>query len=246
MKVKEIELILKLKIDILLKDLPEQLSKAVNFYFLNNEKSKQFHEKNFLKLYSVSLLEPTSKTGHYYKGDTHTLKIRYFDDDIFNLFLLELFQRKNPIIEVLYVNKKELPFSKDIKCIKTSTAAVITNEDVRNWTANKDDLDYVKQRIISNTNKKYAALYGEDLNSHDFIERIELLNKCSFAYNYKGGKILSNKFRIYIKDDLISKKLGYLLLGTGLLEKNSLTFGFCDEDLRGGEGVDYARTCGVI
>jgi len=42
----------------------------------------------------------------------------------------------------------------------------------------------------------------------------------------KRFDIFSNKFKIYFASDEISQKLAFLAFGVGILEKNSLGFGF--------------------
>ena len=230
MKIKELELSILLKKDIPLKDLPEKLSQGLNMYFLADEETKTFHEENKLKLYSYSLLSPVSMTKMYYTGEIYSFKLRFFDTKIFGKIKDEFTKRENNIFTIISIFEKDLLFDQELKGIYSLTSAVLI-EDRRCWTINPDRMDFLKERIISNTIKKFNIINDSSLVTHDFIEKIEILNKSlvPLCFNYKGGAILGNKFRIIIKDDLLSKQLGYTLLGAGLLEKNSLSFGFCEE-----------------
>ena len=61
----------------------------------------------------------------------------------------------------------------------------------------------------------------------DFIENIKKINRKPVKIPYKNINILGNKFEVQIKEDPMSQNLAYLILSTGILEKNSQGFGFC-------------------
>lgn len=233
MQFTEIQLSIRFKENIHKKDLPAQLSKAFNAYFLASDKLKAFHKENKFKLYSYFVANDSIRNLDYNNEDIYTLKFRYFDEVLFQELTMAFYNIKNPVFQVLHVKKEQVRFNKEIKTITCVSPAIISvpGEEGKNksWLSDKSDLDFVKDRIIMNVDKKYKELYGEDLNSYDFIERIELLNNHSYGYCYKNIKMFGNRFRIHLKDDLLSKKLGYFILGAGLLEKNSLSFGFCEE-----------------
>ena len=50
-------------------------------------------------------------------------------------------------------------------------------------------------------------------------------NEKPIVFNYKKGKLFSNRFKIAFESDKNSQKLAKLALGVGILEKNTLGFG---------------------
>ena len=114
---------------------------------------------------------------------------------------------------------------KNIKKLITLTPVVITKleggYDIEN------DLEFVKERILSNTQKKYKNIYETEAKV-DFIKNITKTNKKPIKVPYKNKSVLGNKFEIEIKEDPMSQNLAFLVLAVGCGEKNSnLGFGMC-------------------
>lgn len=228
LKLIEIDLTLKLKENIGYKQLPEKIAKGINYYFLINKKLKELHERNEFKFYSVGTLLPIEKDKLYRKDKCYNLTLRFMNPSVLNDFYKGLSTIENPIFSILsrsftVINE---PKEEKIEYIETLTPAVISynnkNLDVYNM-----DLDLVKKRATSNINRKYATLKHLDNIHYDFIEDVELLNRKSIVFDYKNGCIIANKYRFKIKEDELSQKLAFIALSIGILEKNSLSFGFC-------------------
>lgn len=222
----EVELSVKLKKDIEYRELAEQLTNGLNHYFLINKEMMDLHKENKFKHYSLSQLSPIEKEKIYNKGKMYELVIRFMKKDILNDFYNALLIIENPVFSVVTRSFRVVRDEEKITFLETLTPAVVTLGkkylDVHNM-----DLDLVKERIILNANKKYAELNGLEFNKYDFVKEIELLNQKSVVFKYKKGIIIGNKFKIKIKEDELSQKLAFTCLGTGLLEKNSLSFGYC-------------------
>ena len=90
----------------------------------------------------------------------------------------------------------------------------------------KENLDFVKKRILANTQKKYRNIFGNSIDT-DFIKEIRKINIKPIKIPYKNINMLGNKFEIFIKEDQMSQDLAFLILSIGCLEKNSIGFGFC-------------------
>lgn len=223
-KIKELFLTIKFKEDITFCDLPQSLSYALNMYFLGQKKLMDFHAEKYIKMYSYSHVIP--KKNKYSKEDIGTFKIRFFDNEIFADFEKELYIRENPVFSVISITSKYFTPG-DFNIIKTDTPAVITIHK-KYWIPNNEELDCIKDRIINNTIKKYNILNKTNEGYYDFIEKIELVTKNfkPYSFTYKKGKILANKFILHIKQDAKSKEIASVMFGAGLLEKNSLSFGF--------------------
>ena len=112
----------------------------------------------------------------------------------------------------------------------TPTIISIYDEEkdyIRYWIKDEGSLDFVKKRIKDNLEKKYEQFYKEKIIApDDFISMITIQNKKPIVYNYKRITPWTNKFKILFASDDISQKLASLAFGVGILEKNSLGFGF--------------------
>ena len=146
-----------------------------------------------------------------------------------------LYDIENNLFETIRVTTQRILNNENLGYLWsiTPTLLTITEDNVkRYWLANNDELDFVKERILNNTYKKYKEFISEDIKEIDFIEKVELLNTNNYVANYKNGCLLGSKMRIFIKQDKQSQDLAKVILGCGLLEKNSLSFGFCGGKLK--------------
>ncbi|MDU8821080.1 CRISPR-associated protein Cas6 [Clostridioides difficile] len=227
MRYLEIELFLKLEKEVLYVDLPEYLSKGINYQFLSSEESKQYHHKNRIKLYNYSFLTPIEEDKVYKKNKAYTLKIRFMDLNIANTFFNSLGTIMSPYFTILGKRYDFKENNKEIRYLTTITPAIIKIRNNITLDMNSMDLNLVKERILRNTCKKYNMLNYDNIKPHDFIDNIELLNNSSIGFNYKDALVIGNKYKIKIKPDKLSQKMAFVILGAGLLEKNSLAFGFC-------------------
>jgi CRISPR-associated endoribonuclease Cas6 len=117
---------------------------------------------------------------------------------------------------------------KHIDFLETITPAIVT-VDGKPWLLDGDILLLV-QRIHANAEKKFKFFCNEEIGEVEdyFIEKLKILNKKPACYSYKGIKLLGNKFRIKVNEDEKSQKLAFIVLSSGLSEKNSsLGAGFC-------------------
>jgi CRISPR-associated endoribonuclease Cas6 len=109
-----------------------------------------------------------------------------------------------------------------VEKIYTITPAVLTFERNRYWTP-EDDLQILVRSVRENLRKKYRHFFKKEIDApEDFINYYEVINEKPIVFNYKGGKILANRFIFGFGDDAVSQKLAF---GVGVLEKNALGFG---------------------
>lgn len=118
----------------------------------------------------------------------------------------------------------ETSTQRKIQKLITLTPTIITTEKGDYLIG--DDLNFIRQRMIANIQKKYNQIYSEKIDI-DFIKEIKQTNNKPIKIPYKNIYLLGNKFEITVKDDPISQNLAYLALSIGLLEKNAEGFGFC-------------------
>ena len=218
-----------LKITVLLKqDLKsietyEKISNLISYAMLKDKELKEIHEKNIFKNYVYCSLYPVQKDGIYKQNNIYSFDLRSFEFAKIMKLKQVMNKLENDYFKIIQIN---LQTHEQIKINKlvTLTPTIITTPkgdyDI------KDDMDLVKSRILANIQKKYKNIYktGVDI---DFIKSIRKTNRQPIKIPYKNMNMLGNKFEIEIKEDPMSQHLAYLAVTIGILEKNSIGFGFC-------------------
>ena len=218
-----------LKVTVLLKrDLKafetyEKISNLVSFAMLKDEKLKQLHEENTYKNYVFCNLYPVTKDAVYSKNNIYSFDIRGIDFNVIMKIKQVLSITENEFFKVIQINV-QTNIQREINKLITLTPVIITTEkgdyDI------KDDLKFVKKRILDNIQKKYKSIYGSQIDI-DFIKEIKQTNRLPIKIPYKNINMLGNKFEITVKEDPMSQNLAFLMLSIGCGEKNSIGFGFC-------------------
>ena len=218
-----------LKVTVLLKqsieivETYEKISNLIAYAMLKDLILKKLHEENTYKNYVFCNLYPIEKDTVYKKGNLYTFDLRGIEFEKMIKLKQVLETTENEDFKVIQINF-QTGTQRNIKKLITLTPAIITTEkgdyDI------KEDMNLVKNRILANTQKKYKNIYHTEINM-DFIENIKKINRKPVKIPYKNINILGNKFEVQIKEDPMSQNLAYLILSVGLLEKNSLGFGFC-------------------
>ena len=201
----------------------EKISKLISASMLKDQTLKQLHEENRYKNYVFCNLYPIEKDGVYKAGNIYTFQIRTIDFKLGLKIKQVLNNFQNEEFKVI-VSDLESSTQRKISTLATLTPAIITS-DKGDYLIN-NDMNWVKERILANAQKKYNQLYNEKIDM-DFIKSIKQTNNKPIKIPYKNINILGYKFEIEVKDDPISQNLAYLILSVGLLEKNAEGFGFC-------------------
>ena len=201
----------------------EKISNLIAYAMLKDLILKKLHEENTYKNYVFCNLYPIEKDTVYKKGNLYTFDLRGIEFEKMIKLKQVLETTENEDFKVIQINF-QTGTQRNIKKLITLTPAIITTEkgdyDI------KEDMNLVKNRILANTQKKYKNIYHTEINM-DFIENIKKINRKPVKIPYKNINILGNKFEVQIKEDPMSQNLAYLILSTGILEKNSQGFGFC-------------------
>lgn len=226
----ELELNIRLKETIKLYNLSEKLSQGINKYFKYNEKTMDFHKDYGFKLYNYSLLTPIESDKLYKKGKVYNLTVRFMNKEILNDFYKSLIEIENSIFSIVNRNFVKKEFGEKIKYIETITPSIITvpfSNPVQYLDRKNCNKGVILKQLTDNSCKKYSKYLKNDTFYHNFIEDLEVLNNNPLIFSYKKGVMIGNKFRLKIKEDELSQKIAFLILGCGLAEKNSLSYGFC-------------------
>ncbi len=209
--------------DIYYENTYEYLSNLIAFAMSKDIELRNLHEQNTYKLYSFCSLYPYQKDGIYKAGNIFQFDIRTIDFK-FAIKIKQLFsdvQTKHFKVIMTNIQTNE---QRKINKLITLTPSIITTTE-KGYKID-DDLELIKKRIIAGAEKKYKKIFDKEI-SHDFIKSINKINIKPIKIPYKSISFLANKFEIYINQDEISQNLAYILFSTGVLEKNSLGFGFC-------------------
>ncbi len=201
----------------------EKISNLIAYAMLKDVVLKKLHEENTYKNYVFCNLYPVEKDTIYKKGNVYTFDLRGIEFEKMIKLKQVLETTENEYFKVIQINF-QTGIQRNIKKLITLTPAIITTEkgdyDIM------ENMNLIKDRILANTQKKYKNIYHTEVNI-DFIQNIKKLNRTPIKIPYKNINILGNKFEIQIKEDPMSQNLAYLILSTGILEKNSQGFGFC-------------------
>ncbi|HDR5276726.1 MULTISPECIES: CRISPR-associated endoribonuclease Cas6 [Bacillus] len=203
----------------------ELIGGFINRAMLQNKKLKALHERKGYKNYVYSNFYPFEKDKIYKQDRVYIIRLKSLDYGFLKDIKESLPTIKNYVIQCFALEIKQLP-QKHIVDLYTVTPVVITVDNKPFLP--EDSLDILCNRLQANLEKKYKAFYGEKLFTESFIQRIECINRKPIKTNYKGIKLLGNKFKITVKDDKKSQMLARVAIGAGIGEKNSaLGCGFC-------------------
>lgn len=223
----ELELEIKLKRNVYFSKSHELLSKFFNKVMLLDEYLKKLHKDSGFKLYSFSGLYPAENDKIYKTNKLYKIRMRSLDAKFTCAMQFALSQITDRDINVISIKliKKQQQF---INEIVTITPAVFTINPKEGYWQIGNDIDLLEKRMTTNLEKKYNALFNTEIENSDiFLHCLNVTNMKTIYIPYKEGLLLSNKFRIQVKEDDISQKLATIALGAGLGEKNSIGMGFC-------------------
>lgn len=217
------------KVDIKYEETYEKLANLIALSMLADEELKKLHEKNQYKLYNYCSLYPFEKDGIYIAGKIYTFDIRFVK--------LEFATKMKQLLNIVNSNEFKIIMSnietneyKTIHKLISLTPAILTIQ--KGDYKIDDNIELVKERLIAGAEKKYKQIYGEELKA-DFIKNITKTNRTPAKLPYKNIFFLGNKFEIDINEDENSQKLAYVLLTTGILEKNSVGFRILQSKIKG-------------
>ena len=201
----------------------EKISNLISYTMLKDKNLKEMHEKNTYKNYVFCSLYPVQKDGIYKQNNIYSFDLRGLEFSKIMKLKQVLANAENEYFKIIQINLQNHE-QIEINKLVTLTPAIITTPkgdyDI------KDDMNLAKNRILANIQKKYKNIYNTEINV-DFIKEIKKTNRQPIKIPYKNVNILGNKFEIEVKEDPMSQNLAYLALTVGILEKNSLGFGFC-------------------
>ena len=201
----------------------EKISNLISYAMLKDKNLKEIHEKNTFKNYVFCSLYPVQKDGVYKQNNIYSFDLRGLEfPKIMKLkqVLTGIETDYFKIIQINLQNHEQIKINKLITLTPTIITTPKGDYDI------KDNMELVKDRILANIQKKYKSIYNTEVNIN-FIKEIKKINRTPIKIPYKNINMLGNKFEIAVKEDPMSQSLAYLAVSVGILEKNSIGFGFC-------------------
>ena len=186
-----------------------------------------FHRATGYKYYVLSGFKELEKDKCYKAGKLYTFSIRCIKEELCNFFLRKLGEGKTETMKGLITTMKVIP-RRPIEKLYTITPALIKLEGEGYWRGTLS-LDQYEKRLNDNSVKKFQQLTGVKIDDNfRFYDGIKFLNQkpISNYYAKKDISLLGDKLELYISNDEQSQKIAYMLLGTGVLENNSRSYGY--------------------
>lgn len=227
----ELKVTVLLKKDIRFTRSSEIIGNNINYIMLKDEVLKRYHKEKTYK-YVFDNFFPIEKDGVYRANRIYIFNIRSFNSEFIAKITSYMQDYESNDFKILSLDLRNIR-QKHINFIETLTPAIVT-VDSKPWLSSMDILLLVK-RLHANSEKKYKLFFGKEIGQIEdyFIEKLKILNTKPIAYDFKGKRLLGNKFRIKVNEDEKSQKLAFTILGAGLAEKNSvLGAGYCISDRR--------------
>lgn len=224
MQVYQIRLKVYLLKDISLNNLRTQVTYFLDSGLNQDQKLAHFHQENRYKNYCYDLLFPHENSKVYKKDKIYTLTIRTIDPELADFFLNKCVNCYTEQIKGLTAEIRIIP-RKHIDILYTLTP-VILKDDRGYWRGNISSEEF-ESRMKVNLIKKWNAFENTKIDEDfELYNGIEFLNQGPILSEYKGIKLLGDKLRLHMADNVQAQQLAYMSLGTGLLEMNSRGFGY--------------------
>lgn len=245
MKYFELNISVKLKRNLSLDDMYLELSNVINSLMKHHDFLGFIHkEHNYFKFYSYTGFAPVTKEikeKDYKKDSTCYFKLRTPIPELSQAFSFVLMNFDNDLFDVTNIQMFRRDYSSNKKIRElytiTPTISTITEENkIWYWTADKYPIELIIERMNKNLIRKYNKCYGENIPLNHIAVKSAKLHNGEYGIKLKYKKFANerhkyfygNKFQVYINEDPISQKLAWFATSVGLLEKNSLGYGFCE------------------
>lgn len=214
----------------LLKDIEYKSVYAKISYFIDSALSKNsellnLHNSNIFKYYVFNAFYPIEEGQVYRKDNIYTVQIRTVDIKLAEYFNSELKNHFTDDMKGLTIEIKLVP-KKNINYIYSITPVLIKNSDFGYWKDNMSIIDF-ERRIKENIIKKYNGIMNLKIEENfELFTSLEITNQKPIAFTYKDKKILGDKMKISISNNVEAQKLAYMALGTGIGEMNARGAGY--------------------
>lgn len=222
--VRELKVKVYLLKDIKLKDVNVNITRLIDKCLSRDKYYLEFHNKNNFKNYCFNLLYPLEKTKIYRAGNIYTFILRSVDEELADFISKNLTNEYTNEIKVLTINDSIIP-KKIISDVYSITPVVIKLDE--GYWRNNISVEEFELRLKENIIKKYNDFYNTKIDEDfEIFNHIKFNNVKPIATDFKNVSILGDKLNIKIAENSMSQELTYFMLGAGIGEMNSRSFGF--------------------
>lgn len=203
----------------------KEISHMVDVALCSTDTMIKFHEENQFKNYCISGFKEIEKDRIYKEGKVYSFSIRCISKEFAEFLCRQLSKADTNTMKGLVCDYKVIPHMY-IDRLYTVTPAVVQIQEGGYW-RNKIAIDEYERLLFENSVKKYNSITGDKLDENfKLYDTITFLNKVPIKTNYKSIQLLGDKVELTINSDEWAQAVAYMLLGAGLLLKNSRCYGF--------------------
>ena len=189
----------------------KEISHMVDVALCRTDTMRVFHEKNQFKNYSISGFKEIESDKKYKEGKIYSFAVRCINKEFAEFLCRQLPKSDTNTLKGLVCEYKVI---------------VVQIQEGGYW-RNKIAIDEYERLLFENSVKKYNSITGDRLDENfKLYDTITFLNKVPIKTNYKSIQLLGDKIEMTINSDERAQAVAYMLLGTGMLLKNSRGYGF--------------------
>lgn len=228
MEVYEIRLKLYMLQDVAARQIQTKVTALLDQGFVFNEELLRIHEANQYKNYVYNNPWPLESDKIYRAGKIYTLIIRTIDPNLAKYFHEVCPNQYTREIKALTAEIRILP-KKIIGTLYSLTPIILKNynKESRGYWRTHMSMQEFEERLKVNLIKKWNAFTNDKMDENfQLYTLIEFLNEAPIAVEYKNIRLLGDKIRIQVSDNVSAQRLAHFALGVGAGESNSRGFGF--------------------
>jgi CRISPR-associated endoribonuclease Cas6 len=190
-----------------------------------DEDMRKFHEHNTsFKNYTYSGFMKIEADKIYKMGNIYTFRIRTTDEQLTNYLKSQLPLQYNDTIKGLVCTSRTIPRRFITKLYSVTPVLVASNNGY--W-KNVMNISEYERLLFENAIKKYNSITGTKIDENfKLYDVLSFTNKTPISTYYKGKNLLCDKLELIIGDDKRSQEVAYMLLGTGICNRNSRGYGY--------------------
>jgi CRISPR-associated endoribonuclease Cas6 len=190
-----------------------------------DEEMKKFHEdKKSFKNYTYSCFNEIEADRMYKMGNVYSFKLRTTDEKTANYLKTQLPLQYNDKIKGIVCTSRIIP-RRFITKLYSVTPALIASD--KGYWKNVMNISEYERLLFENAVKKYNSIAETKIDENFKIyDVLSFTNRVPISTYYKGKKMLCDKLELMIGDDPRSQDIAYMLLGTGICNRNSRGYGY--------------------
>jgi CRISPR-associated endoribonuclease Cas6 len=184
-----------------------------------------FHFEDIsFKNYTYTGFSEISSDKLYKAGNIYSFRLRCIGDNIKQHFMDKLPDTSTTYIKGLVCTCKTIPQGY-ISKLYSITPVIISNDN--GYWKNTISINEFERLLFENSIKKYNAITNSKLEENfQLYDALKFINRKPIATHYKGKTLLCDKLELIINSDKRAQDISYMLLGTGICNRNSRGYGY--------------------